>query len=86
MYNFIKQFVNKITLSDIIKFGKSNNIDLSRDEACFLLSYLKNNWESILYGDSSPIINKIYDVFDKTKSEKIVSLFVFYKDRYKNYL
>ena len=40
MHLFIKEYINKINLPDIINFGKLNNIDLSKDEANILLSYL----------------------------------------------
>ena len=82
----IKDYLNKIDISDITYFGIKNGITLSNDEALILLSYLKNNWEDILYGDPSPIISEIKSYFGNTKGEEIIKLFYFYKNKYKNYL
>ena len=86
MQSFIKKYIDKISLHDIIKFGKNNNIFLSDSEASILQNYLKNNWEELLYGDPSPIIKQIEKKFDTSKSDKIIKLFNIYLDKYKNYL
>lgn len=86
MRSIIKDYIYKIGVSDVINFGLKNNIILSNDEASFLLYHLKNNWEEILYGDSSPIIHKIESYFSKVKSDQILKLFYFYKNKYKSYL
>lgn len=86
MRSIIKDFIYKIGVPDVINFGLKNNIVLSDEEASVLLYHLKNNWEEILYGDSSPIIHKIENYFSKNKSDQILKLFNFYKDKYKSYL
>ena len=83
---FIKSYIDKISLSDIMNFGRENGIYLSDDETSILLYYLKNNWEDLLYGDPSPIISEVKEKIDSSKSEKIVNLFNCYLDIYKNYL
>lgn len=83
---FIKSYIDKISLSDIMNFGRENGIYLSDDETSILLYYLKNNWEDLLYGDPSPIISEVKEKIDASKSEKIVNLFNCYLDIYKNYL
>ena len=83
---FIKDYISKITISDITQFGISNDISLSMDEADILLFYLKNNWEDILYGDYESIIHEIEDKFDYSKAHKIINLFYYYRDKYKIYL
>lgn len=83
---FIKDYIDKLNKTDIIDFGLKNDIFLSEDEASTLMFYLKNNWEDILYGDPAPIIYKIKESFGCSKGEKIVNLFNFYKDKYRNYL
>lgn len=82
----IRDYIQRISLSDIIDFGYKNDVILSDDEAVILLSYLKNNWEEIIYGDPAPIINEIKKEFDNNKWNKIVKLFYFYKNKYKYYL
>ena len=82
----IKNYVDKITVQDILNFGIENDIFLSEDEGTFLNFYLKNNWEELVYGDPHPIIQKIENKFGKTKGEKISNLFFIYKEKYKDYL
>ncbi len=83
---FIKNYIDKISVQDILNFGLENDIILSKDEGELLHFYLKNNWEELLYGDSHPIIRKIENKFGKAKGEKIINLFFIYKERYKDYL
>lgn len=86
MQLIIKEYINKININDILNFGKINNINLTNDEANILLSYLKKNWEELLYGNPSSIIYEIKNTFDKNKSQKIIDLYNYYKNKYKNYL
>ena len=82
----IEEYINKINTSDIISFAFANNLELSLDEAEVLLFYLKNNWEDILYKDPLPIIQEIEQKIGKDKTDIIVSLFYYYKEKYKDYL
>lgn len=81
----IKNYIDKINVSDIINFGKENGITVDNYEASILKMHLKNNWEELLYGDPIPIIKDIEDKLG-SKSKKIETLFYTYKDKYKNYL
>ena len=83
---FIKNYIDRINLSDVKDFGIKNQIFLSDSEASILFYYLKNNWEDLLYGDSSKIIGEVKEKFDSSKSFKIINLFNCYLDKYKNYL
>lgn len=82
----IKEYIEKITIPDIIKFSLENNVFLEENDAEVLDFYLKNNWEELLYKDPLPIINKIEDKLGKTKSKIITDLFYMYKEKYKDYL
>ena len=82
----IKEYIDKITVGDILKFGLENNVNLELEDAEVLSFYLKNNWEDLLYGSPLPIIKKIEDKLGKTKCKIISDLFYMYKEKYKNYL
>lgn len=82
----ISDYVNKIGISDIVSFASLNGIRLSEDEAKILQFYLKNNWEDILYKDPLPIIQGLEQKIGKSKTDAIVSLFYYYKEKYKDYL
>lgn len=82
----ISDYIQKISLNDVIKFGNKNGVVLSNEEAKILFFYLKNNWEDLLYGDPTPIINEIKSELDINKLDKIVELFYFYRNKYGYYL
>ena len=86
MRYIIKNYIDKTTKEDIIRFGLKNDIKLSSDEAEVLYFYLKNNWEDLLYGSPLPIIKKIENKIGKTKCKIICDLFYMYKEKYKDYL
>ena len=82
----IKNYVDKICIEDILKFGFENDIYLENNEAEVLFFYLKNNWEDLIYNDPIPIINEIELKLGKNKTKKITDLFYLYKEKYKDYL
>ena len=81
----IKNYINKINVHDIVKFGEENDIYLSLDEANVLKTYLKNNWEDLLYDDPCPIINDMKCKLGD-KAFEIEKLFYYYKEEYKSYV
>lgn len=82
---FIKNYIDKIDVYDIVKFGENNGIYISLDEASVLYVYLKNNWEDLLYGDPVPIINDMkYKLGDR--AFEIEKIYYYYKEKYKSYL
>lgn len=82
---FIKKYVDKITISDIEKFAKSNNILLSQNELSYIYQLIKENWEQILNNDDS-ILLKLKTKFDNDTYQKIEKLYYEYKKKYKKYL
>ncbi len=82
----IKEYIDKITTQDILRFGLENGVSLEKEDADILYFYLKNNWEDLLYGSPLPIISKIEDKLGKTKCKIISDLFYMYKEKYKDYL
>ena len=84
--NMIRHYINIITINDVIMFSKQENIAISNKEANIVLNYLKNNWESIIYGNETDVQNYLNDNFDENRKDQIFNLFLAYKKRYRNYL
>lgn len=84
--NMIRHYINIITINDVIMFSKQENIAISNKEANIVLNYLKNNWESIIYGNEKDVQNFLNDNFDENRKDQIFNLFLAYKKRYRNYL
>ena len=82
MYNLVEGVVNKLSLNDIFNFAKKNSVNLSNEEASFILIFLKNNWYSLLKNQNIEIINSYKDNFSPNNFQRIKELLEFYKDRY----
>ena len=84
--NIIKKYIKNINLSDINSFALKHNISLTNDEANIIYNYIKNDYETILYGDSTNIFNELKTKLDEDKYIKISNLFNEFKNKYKIYL
>lgn len=84
--NLIKNYVSKITTSDIERFGKTYGIHLDKDELKYLSTTIKNHWRTIIYGNPRGILNELKEKFDCEKYQQIELLYTKFKDKYKNYL
>ena len=82
----IKSYIKKLSLQDVIDFSNKYDINLSNDEASLILDYIKNEYETFLYGNPDRIFNDIKLKLDSDKYIKLESLYYEFKDKYKNYL
>ena len=82
----IKHFINKLTIKDVEKYSKSQNINLNQNEIEFIYKTIKHNWYTIIYEDYTPILNELKQNINQSEYQKIHNLFITYKDKYKNYL
>jgi len=82
----IKNYVEKITTSDIEKFGKTYGIHLDNNELKTLSAIIKKDWKTIIYGNPSGILNNLKEKFDRDKYQQIELLYTKFKAKYKNYL
>ena len=84
--NLIKEHVSKLTVNDIDKFAKENNIYLTNEELDNVYSIIKNNWYTLVYGDSNSIFENNRSKVNKTNYDKIKELFEFFKKKYQRFL
>lgn len=82
MYNLVEGVVNKLSLNDIFNFANKNSVNLSNDEANFILNFLKNNWYSLLKNQNIDILNNYKAHFSHENFLKIKELLEYYKSRY----
>ena len=69
--NIIKEYINKITISDISRFASNNNINLNNEELNIIYKYVKNDWKTIIYGNYNSILNDLKSKIDIDKYKKI---------------
>ena len=82
MYSLVEGVVNKLSLNDVFSFAKKNSVNLSNDEANFILNFLKNNWYSLLKSQNIEILNNYKSNFSQENFGKIKGLLEYYKNRY----
>lgn len=83
---FIEKNVNSLSKDDIKTISKNENIILNDKEIDIIYYYIKNEYKTLIYGDSSSIFNDLKSRINPTSYSQIKSLYDFYKDKYKNYL
>ncbi len=86
MDKLIKEYIDKITISDINKFAIKNNINLDNNELNLIYKYIKNDWKTIIYGNYNIILNDLKNKIDINKYNKIENLFYKFKSKYQNLL
>lgn len=82
----IQKYVDMLSTDDIIKFSRSNNVELSNNEVNIIYKAIKNEWKTIVYGDYHSILNKYKNDFTVDKLNKMEQLIILYKDKYRNFI
>lgn len=84
--NLIKEHINKLTVNDIDRFAKENNIILSDEELNNIFIIVKNDWHDLIYGNSEMIFTNNRSKVSDCNYEKIKELFNFFKKKYQRFL
>ena len=85
MKSLIKNYIDLLTIDKLKDFSLKNDIELTDNELEYLLSLIKNKYEDILINDEK-YLNEIKDNINSISYDKIKKLYLYYKDRYKDYL
>lgn len=80
--NFIiKQYIDKLTVEDIIELCKGKNIKISEIDAEIVLETAKKHWIDFYKGDPTPIMNKLKDQLDTSTYNKLLKVYLEYKNK-----
>ena len=55
----IKNYINKLKKEDISVFATNNNITLNDTELSIIYDTIKNDYESLLYGNHDKVFNEL---------------------------
>jgi hypothetical protein len=86
MHKLLENYINKITIDDVLKFAEKNGAHLSGEELNLIYKYVKNDWETIIFGNPSHIFEILKQNLSKENYKIAHSLFVSYKEKFQNYL
>ena len=82
----IENKINNLTLDDLKSLSHSHNINLNNQELNYIYNKLKKDWYAFLYNDPTSILSDIKDNINSNSYKKLLDLYYYYKDKYKNYL
>lgn len=82
----IKNYINKLTKSDIISFALKNDITLSDLEVDYIFYIIKNKYQEIMYGNPDNLFKELKNKTNPDNYNKIIKLFYIYKDKYQSFL
>ncbi len=87
MFNkLIENYINNMNVNDVDKFARKNGIILKNEELNVIYETIKNNWQTIIYGDYTSVFNSIKDRISPSTYKKAEELFFYFKDKYQRFL
>lgn len=82
----IQEYVSRLTLYDVESFAIKNGVSLNKSELNLVYKQIKENWYTIVYGNARGVLDEIKDNVSLATYQKIENLYIFFKDKFKNYL
>lgn len=82
----IKNYISRITTSDIDEFAKKHGIELKEEELKIIENHVKKDWRTIIYGNPRPILDNLKTKLNNLNYQKIENLYIEFKNKYENYL
>ena len=84
MYEIIiRDYINKLTESDIIKYGKKKNIDINSEDAKILYVYAKNYWREFYKNNPTDLIEELKEKLNPTTFNKLYEIYIKFKKKQK---
>ena len=80
--NLIIDYINKLTVNDLLKYAKKKDISISYSDALIVYQYIKNNYHDFLSGNDSSLIKEIKNKIDSNTFKDIYKLYLEYKIKY----
>ena len=77
----INEYVNRLKVSDITYYAEKQGITLDKDEAKLIYDYIKNDYRTIIYGNTKDILNEIKFKVKPLTYNKIENLYIQFKDK-----
>jgi len=81
---FIKNYIDNLTVDNVINLAKEKNINLSLNDATILLDLAKREWKSFYKGDPSDHIKCLEEKIDKENFNKLKQIYIEAKQKWQN--
>ena len=76
-----KKYINKLSIRDLEKFARMNNINYTKDELIVVYNFIINNYNELL-DENINVFLKIRDKISPELYKKLLNLYVEYKQKY----
>ncbi len=77
----VKKYINKLSIRDLEKFARMNNINYTKDELIVVYNFILNNYNELL-DENINVFLKIRDKISPELYKKLLNLYVEYKQKY----
>lgn len=77
----IQQYIDKMTIDNVYEFANKNGVSLETNEAKVIFHYVKNDWQTILYGNPNDILDKVKAEVSPNTYKKVVDIFNYYRNK-----
>ncbi len=85
MYELIiENYLNNLTKNDIVFFALKNNINLNNQELDYVFKTIKKDYKLLLGNNYNQVFLNAKDYLSKDNYEKILSLYLKYREKYQN--
>lgn len=75
-----------MSIDDVYKFSKKNNVELTENEANTIFDAIKEDWETLVFGNHNIILDKNKNKLNHELYNKINELIIEYKNKYSELL
>lgn len=82
----INEYIDRMNKIDINSFAIKNGIILNDSELDFIYKTIKENWHTLVYGNPRGILDDVKTKVAPLTYQKIENLYVYFKNKFKNYL
>ena len=80
----IINYINNLTIKNILDFSLKNNINLSTNELNYIYKIIKNDYEILLSDNYKDIFEKSINYIKEDNLKKIYNLYLDYRNKYIN--
>ncbi len=82
----IKNYIANLSPIQVKQFALSKNVELTEEEANYFTSFVKKNWEILLYQDSSYLFEEVKKHVRSDVYEKALYEYQQAKQKYQSFL
>ena len=82
----IKEYINRLTKEDIIKFASTQGISLEKEELEVIYEYIKKHYMTFIYGNPKTYLEELKKKVKPFTYNKIIVLYNEFKEKINTFL